>query len=59
MKTIFLGEQGPAQTKELYYVLYDRLVHHHQLNNLLWVWTTAWPRNYSLPWVKSKMKVNR
>ena len=40
MKTIFLGEQGPAQTKELYYVLYDRLVHHHQLNNLLWVWTT-------------------
>ncbi|MGV3586192.1 MAG: glycosyl hydrolase [Adhaeribacter sp.] len=35
------GERGyPA----LYRMLYDRLVKHHALNNLLWVWNTDRPR---------------
>lgn len=38
--SIGLGEQGPKQTIRLYRLMYDRLVNHHHLNNLLWVWTT-------------------
>ena len=33
------GAQGPAACKELWLVMYDRMVNHHGLNNLIWVWT--------------------
>lgn len=33
------GAKGPAACKKLYQVMYDRLVNHHKLNNLIWVWT--------------------
>lgn len=34
---------------ELWRVMYDRLVNHHKLNNLIWVWTQAaeWNKPYS------------
>ena len=34
---------------ELWRVMYDRLVNHHKLNNLIWVWTqaAAWNKPYS------------
>jgi mannobiose 2-epimerase len=35
------GEYGAAK---LYRMMYDRYVHHHNLNNLLWVWNTNAPR---------------
>lgn len=34
------GAKGPKACKDLFYILYDRLIHHHQLNNLIWVWST-------------------
>ncbi|MGK7391024.1 MAG: glycosyl hydrolase [Candidatus Cyclobacteriaceae bacterium M2_1C_046] len=33
------GAKGPEPLKILYKLLYERLVNHHQLNNLIWVWT--------------------
>lgn len=33
------GAQGPEACKELYHIMYDRMVNHHGLNNLIWVWT--------------------
>jgi mannan endo-1,4-beta-mannosidase len=33
------GAQGAAACKELWIVMYDRLVNHHGLNNIIWVWT--------------------
>lgn len=43
------GAKGPAACKKLYYLMFDRLVHLHQLNNLIWVWTSAdFP--HSLEW---------
>lgn len=33
------GAKGAAPLKKLWHTLYDRLVHHHGLNNLIWVWT--------------------
>jgi len=34
------GAKGPAPCKALYQLMYDRLVNHWGLNNLIWVWTT-------------------
>lgn len=34
------GAKGPDPCKKLWKLMYDRLVNHHQLNNLIWVWTT-------------------
>ncbi len=34
------GAQGPEAYKKLWRWMYDRLVNHHQLNNLIWVWTS-------------------
>lgn len=35
------GAQGPEPCVELWQLLYNRLTNHHQINNLLWVWTTT------------------
>ena len=33
------GAKGAAPCKKLYQVMYDRMVNHHGLKNLIWVWT--------------------
>jgi mannan endo-1,4-beta-mannosidase len=33
------GAKGAAPCKKLYQVMYDRMVSHHGLKNLIWVWT--------------------
>jgi mannan endo-1,4-beta-mannosidase len=33
------GAKGAAPCKELYRVMFDRMVNYHGLNNLIWVWT--------------------
>ncbi len=40
------GRQGEYSTIRLYRQLYDRLVNHHKLNNLVWLWSLDRP---SLP----------
>ncbi|GAA3232738.1 glycosyl hydrolase [Dactylosporangium siamense] len=40
------GAKGPGPAKELYRLMYDRLVHHHGLNNLIWVWNSVSPEWY-------------
>ncbi|WP_018341671.1 glycosyl hydrolase [Cytophaga aurantiaca] len=32
------GAKGAGPCKELWKLMYDRLVNHHKLNNLIWVW---------------------
>ncbi|MDF1548544.1 MAG: glycosyl hydrolase [Bacteroidales bacterium] len=34
------GAKGAAPCKALWQLMFDRLVNHHGLNNLIWVWTT-------------------
>lgn len=34
------GSKGPDAYKKLWRFLYDRLVNHHKLNNLIWVWNS-------------------
>ncbi|RDV16158.1 T9SS C-terminal target domain-containing protein [Pontibacter diazotrophicus] len=33
------GAKGPAPLKALWHLMYDRIVNHHGLRNLIWVWT--------------------
>jgi len=33
------GRHGQEATKQLWKLMYDRLVKHHGLNNIIWVWT--------------------
>ncbi|NIK77228.1 mannan endo-1,4-beta-mannosidase [Paenibacillus castaneae] len=40
------GAKGPEPAKELYRLLYDRLVNKHELNNLIWVWNSVLPEWY-------------
>ena len=35
------GAKGPEACKWLWKLVFDRLVIHHQLNNLIWVWTST------------------
>jgi mannan endo-1,4-beta-mannosidase len=35
------GAKGPEPCKWLWKLLYDRLTNHHQINNLVWVWTST------------------
>jgi mannan endo-1,4-beta-mannosidase len=37
------GRRGERGTTVLYRQLFDRLAHHHQLNNLVWVWSVDRP----------------
>ncbi|MCA1292322.1 beta-mannanase [Paenibacillus sp. alder61] len=34
------GAKGPEPAKQLYRLMYERLTHHHKLNNLIWVWNS-------------------
>ena len=34
------GAKGPGPCKTLWRVMFDRMINHHKLNNLIWVWTT-------------------
>lgn len=34
------GAKGPNVTKALYDIMYERLTIHHQLHNLIWVWSS-------------------
>ncbi|MBW6537370.1 MAG: hypothetical protein K0B11_20345 [Mariniphaga sp.] len=34
------GAKGPEPCKTLYRLMYDRMVNHHGLKNLIWVWTS-------------------
>ncbi|WP_447001852.1 glycosyl hydrolase [Saccharothrix isguenensis] len=40
------GAKGPGPAKELYRILHDRLVKHHNLHNLIWVWNSIAPEWY-------------
>lgn len=40
------GAKGGEATKKLWILLYDRLVNHHGLNNLIWVWTAQCEEGY-------------
>jgi len=40
------GAKGPEPAKELYRIVYDRLVNKHELNNLIWVWNSVSPDWY-------------
>lgn len=33
------GAKGAAPCKKLYQIMFDRMVNHHGLKNLIWVWT--------------------
>jgi len=38
--------KGPGPVKELYRILYNRLVTYHKINNLIWVWNSPEPAYY-------------
>jgi mannan endo-1,4-beta-mannosidase len=38
------NRKGPEGSAKLYRMLYDRFVHYHKLNNLIWVWNANAPR---------------
>lgn len=40
------GAKGPEPAKQLYRLLYERLTHHHGLNNLIWIWNSEDPEWY-------------
>jgi len=40
------GAKGPEPAKKLWRLLYERLTHHHGLNNLIWVWNSVSPEWY-------------
>lgn len=40
-KWFWWGFKGPAATKQLWKVLFNRLVKYHGLNNLIWIWTSG------------------
>ncbi|MFC9329736.1 glycosyl hydrolase [Kitasatospora sp. NPDC057015] len=35
------GAKGPGPAKELYRLMYDRMVNHNHLHNLVWVWNSV------------------
>lgn len=39
------GAHGTQYTAQLWRLMYDRLVNHHHLNNLIWVWTVQYEQN--------------
>jgi mannan endo-1,4-beta-mannosidase len=40
-KWFWWGAKGPDACKWLWKLVFDRLVNHHQLHNLIWVWTST------------------
>ncbi len=47
------GRYGDEYTIRLWRLMYDRLVNHHGLNNLIWVWTAQYQDGYA-----SRMKAS-
>lgn len=45
-KWFWWGAKGSEACKELWYLMYDRFVHHHKLHNLIWVWNSYNPDWY-------------
>lgn len=43
------GSKGPEACKWLWKLMFDRLVNHHALNNLIWVWTSS-DKSTALDW---------
>ncbi|UII24554.1 T9SS type A sorting domain-containing protein [Fulvivirga maritima] len=35
------GAKGPEPCKWLWHLLFDRVVNHHNINNLIWIWTST------------------
>ena len=46
------GRTGTYSTAALYRQLFDRLVNHHHLNNLIWVWSMDRPHNPAMEHAK-------
>lgn len=44
------GAKGAEPCKALWRLMYDRLVNHHGLDNLLWVWTVSIDTGYDYNW---------
>lgn len=40
------GRGGVEATRQLWILMHDRLVGHHGLNNLIWVWTAQWDEGF-------------
>ncbi|MFJ6214722.1 glycosyl hydrolase [Streptomyces sp. NPDC092296] len=40
------GAKGPGPAKQLYRLMYDRMVNHNHLHNLIWVWNSVSPDWY-------------
>lgn len=40
------GDKGAEYTKQLWILLYDKLVNEYQLNNLIWVWTVQYMEGF-------------
>jgi mannan endo-1,4-beta-mannosidase len=38
------NRKGASGSAQLYRMMFDRFVHYHKLNNLIWVWNTNAPR---------------
>lgn len=47
------GRYGDEPTKALWKLMYDRLVNHHGLNNLIWVWTAQYEAGFEEQMVAS------
>lgn len=43
------GAKGPEATKQLYYMMRDRFINYHGLNNLIWVWSVDKPNGSWYP----------
>ncbi|MBP7793333.1 MAG: beta-mannanase [Candidatus Goldbacteria bacterium] len=41
------GAKGANACKQLYYLMFDRFTNYHNLNNLIWVWTSTTSSNAS------------
>ena len=39
-KWFWWGAKGSDACKKLYYIMRDRIINHHGIDNLLWVWST-------------------
>lgn len=40
------GAKGPETAKQLYCLMYDHFVNHHELNHLIWVWNSPLVEGY-------------
>jgi len=43
------GSQGPEACKKIWQIMFDKFTNEHQLNNLIWVWTSE-ANNSALSW---------